>query len=217
MIRDYLIKGVNEARLTLCEEAITAFGVYAAELCKWNRKVNLTAISSERDIAVKHLIDALFFSDYVTEAENLLDIGSGAGIPAIPFKIVHPEVSVVSVDAVGKKINFQRHVARLLKLEKFTALHSRVEHLQESHAGAFDVVTSRAFSDLEKFALLAAPLLKPGGRIVAMKGPAAGQEISEEVQRLQRAGFSISSRFHYDLPFNSGKRCLVVIKPCETA
>lgn len=217
MIREYLVKGAAEARLILGEEAIRAFELYAAELCKWNRKVNLTAISNERDIAVKHIVDALLFADSVAEAENMLDIGSGAGIPAIPFKIVRPEVAVVSVDAVGKKINFQRHVARLLKLEKFTALHSRVESMHASHAGFFDVITSRAFSDLEKFALLAAPLLKSGGRMIAMKGPAVEHEMSDEMLRLQAAGFAICSRHHYELPFNSGKRFLVVIKPFEAA
>ena len=217
MIRDYLIKGAAEVGLALGEEAIQAFELYAAELCKWNRKVNLTAISSELDIAAKHIIDALLFADYVTEAENLLDVGSGAGIPAIPFKIVHPEVNVVSVDAVGKKINFQRHAARLLKLDNFSALHSRVENLHASHAGFFDVITSRAFSDLGKFAMLAAPLLKPGGRMIAMKGPAVEQEMSNEMLELQAAGFTICSRHHYELPFNCGKRCLVVIKPAEAA
>lgn len=217
MIREYLVKGAIEAGLHLGEETIRALELYAAELGKWNRKVNLTAISTERDIAVKHLIDALMFADYVTEAGSLLDIGSGAGVPAIPFKIVRPDVTVVSVDAVGKKINFQRHVARLLKLENFSALHSRVECMHVSHAGFFDVITSRAFSDLEKFALLAAPLLKPGGRMIAMKGPAVEQEISNEMLRLQESDFEICSRHHYELPFGSGKRCLVVIKPLQTA
>ncbi len=216
MMRDVLVEAADEARLKITDDEIRAIELYVAELRKWNRKVNLTAITGEREIATKHIIDALFLAEQVTGAKKLLDIGSGAGIPAIPFKIVKPEVSVVSVDAVGKKINFQRHVARLLKLVNFEALHARVESMHATHAANFDVITSRAFSDLEKFAELAAPLLTADGYMIAMKGPAVAEEMSDEMTRLQAAGFEICARHSYNLPFNSGKRCLVVIKPCKT-
>jgi len=140
-----------------------------------------------------------------------MDIGSGAGIPALPLKIVKPETKIVSVDAVGKKIMFQRHIARLLGLEGFEALHARVETLHTTYAGFFDVISSRAFSKLDTFVTLAAPMIKSGGRMIAMKGPDVQSEIEEAKGDLYSLGFEINSVQNYTLPMNKGSRCLVTI------
>jgi 16S rRNA (guanine527-N7)-methyltransferase len=211
MIRPDLEKGLIEINQSISEECIQAFELFATELKKWNSKVNLTALSKDSDIAVKHVIDSLQFAACIASNEYVLDIGSGAGIPAIPLKIVKPEVRVVAVDAVGKKILFQRHAARLLGLEKFEALHARVESLHSTHAGFFDVVVSRAFSKLDMFVSLAAPLLKSGGRMIAMKGPEVQTEIESASDELHSLGFQISLVQDYLLPMNKGKRCLITI------
>lgn len=211
MIRPALVEGLAEMGLGLSEERIQAFELFAAELKKWNRKVNLTSICKDADIAIKHIIDALVFAACVHAGDRVLDIGSGAGVPAIPLKIARPEVRVVSVDAVGKKILFQRHVARVLGLKDFEALHARVESLHAVHAGEFDVITSRAFSRLELFVALAAPLLKCGGRIIAMKGPHVVNESDPSGDELRALGFEISSVDTYSLPMNKGERSLVTI------
>jgi 16S rRNA (guanine527-N7)-methyltransferase len=209
VIRPALEEGLAEMGMALSEESIQAFELFAAELQKWNRKVNLTSICKDADIAVKHIIDSLVFAACVHDGEHVLDIGSGAGVPAIPLKIARPAVRVVSVDAVGKKILFQRHAARVLALKDFTALHARVESLHATHAGEFDVITSRAFSRLEMFVALAAPLLKSGGRIIAMKGPHVTDESDRSGDELRRLGFEISSVDMYSLPMNKGERSLV--------
>jgi len=197
--------------LSLSEEQINSFELFAAELKKWNRKVNLTSICKDVDIAIKHIIDSLVFAACVNAGDHVLDIGSGAGVPAIPLKVANPEVRVVSVDAVGKKILFQRHVSRVLGLKEFEALHARVENLHSTHAGRFDVITSRAFSRLEMFVALAAPLLKNGGRIIAMKGPPVNDEFDRVEAELRLVGFEISSMDTYSLPMNKGERSLVTI------
>lgn len=211
MIRPDLERGLLEMNLNISEECIQAFELFAAELIKWNRKVNLTAILSDSDIAIKHIIDSLIFASCVHTSDSLLDIGSGAGIPAIPLKIVKPEVQVVSVDAVGKKIMFQRHAARLLGLKGFEAVHARVENLHSTHAGFFDVISSRAFSKLEIFVALAAPLLKNGGQMIAMKGPDVQAEIDSSKDQLSQLGYEITSVQKYSLPMNKGNRNLVTI------
>ena len=197
--------------MSLSEEQINSFELFAAELKKWNRKVNLTSICKDVDIAVKHIIDSLVFAACVNDGEHVLDIGSGAGMPAIPLKIANPEARVVSVDAVGKKILFQRHVARMLGLKDFEALHTRVEDLHATHACRFDVITSRAFSRMELFVALAAPLLKSGGRIIAMKGPHVDNEFDGTGDKLRLLGFEISSAGTYSLPMNKGERSLVTV------
>jgi len=212
MIRQVLEKGLAETGLDLSDESIRSFELFAGELKKWNRKVNLTALCKDEDIAVKHLIDALKLTTRVHDGEDALDIGSGAGIPAIPLAIVRPAVRVVSVDAVGKKILFQRHVARQLSLNNLTALHTRVESLHSSHAGRFDVITSRAFSRLEMFVALAAPLLKTGGRMIAMRGPHVDSEFDLIREAVLSLGFEIRSVETYSLPMNKGERSLVTLE-----
>ena len=211
MIRPVLEKGLAELGMSLPEECFPAFELFCAELKKWNKKFNLTAICKDTDIAVKHIIDSLVFAACVNKDDRILDIGSGAGVPAIPLKIAFPGIEVVSVDAVGKKIAFQRHVSRLLVFNNFEAVHSRVENLHTTHAASFDVIVSRAFSSLELFVGLAAPLLKSGGRLIAMKGPGVHNEFEGIAAELRSFGFEISSVQAYSLPMNKGDRNLVTI------
>ena len=116
------------------------------ELLRWNRTHNLTAITDPIEVCEKHLADSLTLLPLLGNARRLLDLGSGAGFPALPVKIVCPDLEVVSVDAVGKKVAFQRHVARTLKLSGFTAVHGRAEDLPGTPpcGSGFDLVTARA-------------------------------------------------------------------------
>lgn len=218
MIGIELQRLATEMGLPLSGESVSAFERFVDELKKWNRKINLTAIRNDTDIVIKHLIDSLVFATSVADGESVLDIGSGAGFPAIPLSITRPDVSVASVDAVGKKISFQRHVARALSLSRFEAVHARVEELQESRARQFDVVVSRAFSSLDLFVTLAAPFMKSGGRMIAMKGPSVRGEHEEMGDKLRGQGFEITSIREYSLPHNRGERVLVTltaVKPHE--
>jgi 16S rRNA (guanine527-N7)-methyltransferase len=210
---DAILKsGAAELGIVVTDAVAEALSIYSVELLKWNRKINLTAITAENEIADKHFIDSLYFASRVNSGEKTLDIGSGAGMPAIPLAIARPEVVVVSVDAVAKKVQFQRHIARLLDLENLTALHARVESMGSQYCNTFDLITSRAFSSLELFVRLAKPLLKNEGRLVAMKGPSTSQEISEAEKSIKALGFEITAVSNYDLPSGSGKRCLVELK-----
>jgi 16S rRNA (guanine527-N7)-methyltransferase len=203
--------------LVLSGSQIAAFETYAAELIKWNAKVNLTAITKDAEIAIKHFVDSLALVPLLEGADRLLDIGSGAGLPVLPLKIVRPEVAMTSVDAVAKKIHFQRHVIRLLNLPQIEAIHSRIEALHATHQKAFTVITSRAFTRLDRFAQLAAPLLADDGRLVAMKGGGTDDEISGSDCSLTELGFEISSVQRYSLPHNMGERILTVLKRCKAA
>ncbi len=215
MIKKTIESGAREIGICVGNEVLCKLEIYSQELLKWNRKINLTAITNENEIAIKHFIDALYFAVHVSDNELVLDIGSGAGVPAIPLKIARPSVKVVSVDAVSKKIQFQKHVARLLELNEFDAIHARIESMHKEFAKKFDVIASRAFSSLEQFVKLSAPLLADGGRLIAMKGPASAEEILSSESALKNLGFQVEKTINYDLPFNNGKRCLVVITCCK--
>lgn len=211
MIRSLLGGFVKEIGVEISDLMLSDLERFAVELRKWNGKINLTAITSDEDIAIKHLVDSIIVSRWMCNTNRLLDIGSGAGVPAIPLKILLPKTQVMSVDAVGKKISFQRHIARLLELQGFDAVHTRVESLHRTHAGYFDVIISRAFSRLDTLVSLAAPLLSTGGKIIAMKGPSAEEEISGEKKCLKDSGLYVIDVQPYVLPLNKGERRLVIV------
>lgn len=217
MIADILLAETDNIGVKLSDDMIKAFETYAAELIKWNSKVNLTAITKPNEIAVKHFIDSLYLAPYVSDEDLVLDIGSGGGLPVLPLKIVRPETCMTSVDAVGKKITFQRHVIRILGLNKIEAIHARIEDMHKTHAGKFSLITSRAFTRLDNFVELAYPLLKENGRIIAMKGSGVADEITVSNETLATSGFTITSKISYELPYQMGNRSLIVMTPCKSS
>lgn len=194
-------------------ETLPALERLVDELLRWNRSRNLTAITDRGEALEKHLVDSLALLPFARRARHLLDIGSGAGFPSLPLKIACPQLAVVSVDAVGKKIDFQRHIGRILGLEKFTAWHGRIEKLQEqaSYRAAFDLVTARALCGLAELVGLAEPFLQPGGRLVAMKGPEGEREFAEQRDRLLLEGWE-ASLHRFKLPVSGAVRCLVELR-----
>ncbi len=214
-IEDLLLTCATELGLALDAEKLEKFAAFAGELIKWNRKINLTAITNERDIVVKHFADSLVLLKFIEGAGSLLDIGSGGGFPSVPLKIMLPMLSVVSVDAVEKKILFQRHVARFLSLEDFSAVHARCEELRWEYAEHFDWIVSRAFSDIATFAGMVAPLLKRNGRIIAMKGKRGGDEAISAVPRLAEIGVVVAEFIELKLPVTGEPRSLVIMKKID--
>lgn len=198
---------LSQLDLVVATEAIPLLERLADELLRWNPRRNLTAIIDRDEVLEKHLVDSLTLLPFASQATHLLDIGSGAGFPSLPLKIVCPNLKVVSVDAVGKKIDFQRHVARTLGLQGFTALHERIERLTD-YLAAFDLVTARALCSLGELITLAGPFLAPGGRLVAMKGPEGKREFFEQQESLKQQGWS-AFLHNLKLPVSKAERCLI--------
>lgn len=211
-LREYLEQGAEELGLVLDQTHFEKLSIFADELCKWNKKINLTAITRIDDIAVKHFLDSLVILKYEPIGKELLDIGSGGGFPSIPLKITTPSTSIVSVDAVEKKIHFQRHIVRLLCLEKFDAVHARVENLIESYHERFDTIVSRAFSDIPKFVQSALPLLAIDGVIIAMKSRDGRKEVEVSADKLTALGVTVTAIHEFQLPISKEQRTLVIIK-----
>jgi len=201
---------LQQQKLAVPPEQVSQLVWLADELLRWSRSRNLTAISRPDEVVEKHLVDCLTLAPHVPETGRLLDIGSGAGFPALPLKIVKPCLDVVSVDAVAKKIMFQRHVARALRLEKFMAVHGRVEACLEAPGfeNKFDLITARAVGRLVLLLRLAGPLLKSGGQLVAMKGPEGLDELAECREQLVVEGWSVREKF-LTLPISGAGRWLL--------
>jgi len=206
-----LVTGAGELGLKLGAAELGKLYIFASELKKWSRKINLTAIRGDEEIAVKHFLDSLSLLRIVGFKGDLLDIGSGGGFPAIPLKISCRDLQVVSVDAMEKKIIFQRHVARLLGLHGFEALHARAEELAAQRAGCFDWVVSRAFSDIPTFVRIALPLLTEQGKIIAMKGRCGREEAEAAGPALREMGSEVSEIIVFKLPVSGDARSLIII------
>jgi 16S rRNA (guanine527-N7)-methyltransferase len=125
--RHLLVEGAEVFGIRLNETQVAAFDLFLRELLKWNQKINLTAIRSGKGIVLKHFLDSLSAFPYLSRTVSLLDIGSGAGFPGIPLKIVHPSLEVTLIDSVRKKIDFQRHVIRMLGLKGTESIHGRIQ------------------------------------------------------------------------------------------
>jgi len=183
------------------------------ELLRWNAKHNLTAITDQQEVLEKHLVDSLSLLPLVPRQARMLDVGSGAGLPGLVLKCVRPDLELVSVDAVGKKISFQRHVIRLLGLSGARAEQLRIERLGDcpQHRKAFDLVVFRALGRLDLFLPLMAPCLAEGGRVVAMKGPEGGKELAASRGVLDRLGLECMEIRDLVLPQSGSKRALIVL------
>lgn len=202
---------LRQCGLDLPHEVLERLLNYLDELLRWNRSVNLTAITDRDEALEKHLCDSLTLLPLLRGDELMLDLGSGGGLPGIPLSIACPELRVVSVDAVEKKILFQRHVARLLGLRHFDARHRRAEQLAAEGA-RFDVITSRAFASLADFVRLALPVLGHDGRLLVMKGPEGEAELEAERGSLDQLGVRHIETRRIRLPQSGSRRVLIVLQ-----
>ncbi|MDT8440187.1 MAG: 16S rRNA (guanine(527)-N(7))-methyltransferase RsmG [Desulfuromonadales bacterium] len=205
-----LAERLDHQQINLSASVVAQLERLAVELQRWNVRYNLTAITDPAEIDEKHLVDSLTLLPLISNGSRLLDIGSGAGFPALPVKIACPDLTVVTVDAVAKKVRFQRHVVRVLGLSDFQAVHGRVETLagESAYRKRFDLVTARAVTSLPKLVALAEPLLRQEGRLLAMKGPEAQNELLAYGDQLEEKGWVFAC--HDQILCQSGaRRCLV--------
>ncbi len=183
-IAERLRQGTEELNLDLDQATLDKLLVYLNLIGKWNKVFNLTAIRKPEEMLTHHLLDSLAVLPYLTPG-NLLDIGSGAGLPGIPVALARPDISVVMLDSNSKKTRFIQQAIVELGLSNAEVVHSRVEDYTVDKG--FDTVISRAFSSLSQFVEGAIPLLGERGRFLAMKGKypddelAAVQELAEVI------------------------------------
>ena len=217
-----IVEGARELGITVHAGQAEQFAAHALILDEWNQKINLTAIASPVDMAVKHFLDSIVSSRYIEPGSHLLDVGSGAGFPGIPLKVMLPSLNVTLVDATRKKVSFLNHVIRQLHLECIGAIHSRIENLQQKREGRFDVIVCRAFSSLGNFVEKSLPLLAPDGLIMAFK---AGEPGSDTDQALKQNGgdvFLVAGKgtptalrmkcVRFKLPFLNLSRTLILLR-----
>jgi len=190
----------------LTHSQLDQFRRYAETLVQWNKKMNITRITSPRDIAIKHFFDSLAVVSFIENFrhESILDVGSGGGFPGIPLSLVLPDATFTLLDASRKRVHFLKYVSHVLGTHHVHVCCDRLESFQPDKK--YDIIISRAFTDLSRFASLSKPLLDVSGRIIAMKG----QHVFDELNQFDASGYNITIK-SYDLPVINQKRYLVLL------
>ncbi len=187
---------------------------YMNLLLEWNEKINLTAITDEKEIILKHFIDSFTINKFINSGDKMLDIGTGAGFPGLPIKIIRAEVDVFLMDSLNKRINFLNEVIESLQLKNIEAFHSRAEEMAKNNKfrEKFDVVTSRAVAKLNILLEYMLPYTKVNGKCLCMKGPNIEEEIKEAEKALKILGGEIEKIEKIILPDSNIERKIIIIR-----
>jgi len=204
----------NHLGITLSDLQQYQFQLLQDELLEWNEKINLTAIRDAQGIQEKHFFGSLTcFLGFEKWPESLIDVGSGAGFPGLPVKIVIPEMRLTLVESVDKKANFSHHIVDKLGLTNVTVLSKRVEEVARmpAHREAYDIAIARAVAPAPTLAEYLLPLVKVGGRSLMQKGTRGPEEIREAEKIIDLCGGEISDVLHLDFEGIEGEGNLVII------
>ena len=214
-------QALAEQGLELNDRQKKQFHRYFQLLVEWNEKINLTAITAEEEVYLKHFYDSLapILQGYVlNEPISLLDIGAGAGFPSLPMKILFPQLEVTIIDSLNKRIQFLHLLAEDLGLEGVHFYHGRAEDFAQDKQfrAQFDLVTARAVARMQVLSELTIPFLKVGGRLIALKASSAEDELHQAKNALNLLFAKVLDNVDYQLPNGDPRTLTIVEKKKET-
>jgi 16S rRNA (guanine527-N7)-methyltransferase len=217
----HLTEGARALGIELTAEQQAAFQLYYEQLVEWNGKFNLTTITGYEEVQIRHFLDSLscLLAEEVRWVldqgdARVVDVGTGAGFPGIPLKLLYPQVQLTLLEATGKKVTFLQHLVQQLGLRDVTAIHARAEELgrDRGHRERYDLALVRAVAELAVAVEYALPLCRVGGWTVAQKGEAGAAEAQAARPAIALLGGGPDRVVPVDLPGLRGDRCLVVIQ-----
>ncbi len=208
--------GIEALSGSITEKQLGQFMTYSQLLCLWNEKMNLTAVTDPDGIAVKHFLDSIlpiFYIDFDGEI-SIADVGTGAGFPGIPIKIMKPDCRLTLIDSLNKRISFLTEVVQSIELKNTQCIHGRAEELghNKDYRESFDIVVSRAVANMTVLCEYCLPFVKVGGRFVALKSENAEQELEDSRTMIGNLGGEVEKVISADLPMSDITRKLIVIK-----
>ncbi|WP_404348662.1 16S rRNA (guanine(527)-N(7))-methyltransferase RsmG [Sutcliffiella horikoshii] len=220
MNKEQFISLLEEKGISLSSQQLSQFDTYYKLLVEWNEKMNLTAITDEEEVYLKHFYDSITASFYVdlNQELSLCDVGAGAGFPSIPLKICFPNLKVTIVDSLNKRITFLQNLANELDLKNVHFVHDRAETFgkKADYREKFDLVTARAVARLSVLSELCLPLVKEGGMFVPMKAAAASEELEKGKKALQILGGKLEKVHSFSLPLEESERNILIINKIKS-
>lgn len=207
-----LIEKANCIGIEISQENAKQFYKYMKLLLEWNEKMNLTAITDPEEIILKHFVDSLTIMPYLSNANTILDVGTGAGFPGLPLKILEDNKEFTLLDSLNKRIIFLQNVISELELKNVQAIHGRAEEYISQKRESYDIVTSRAVAKLNVLIEYMLPFVKVGGRCICMKSFEIEEELKEAKKAIEILGGEIEKIDEITLPNTDIKRKIVVIK-----
>lgn len=204
-----LNEGAVNLGISLSPEQISLFYIHFQELLIWNKKINLVKRRDSKEIVIKDFLDSLIGHKRIREGASLLDLGSGAGFPGVPLKIVKPSLQVILYEASLKKVHFLQNLIRLLKFNDLKVQWVEKRNEKDGLLQKFDFVISRAFGSLIKFGQYGLPFVKEGGNLIAMKGRRGEEELKLALPKLNNLGIVVSFIDEFQLPFLGHKRIII--------
>lgn len=205
---------LDEIQIKLNDKQLMQFYKYMNLLIEWNKKINLTSIIEPEEIIIKHFVDSVIISKYIEKGLKVIDVGTGAGFPGIPLKIVRDDIEIVLLDSLNKRVNFLNEVIKDIKLEKIQTIHARVEEFAKNkkYRENFDAVISRAVANMSTLSEYMLPLTKVGGKMLSMKGPDFEKEIENSKKAISILGGEIEKIDEYQLPKTEMKRSIIIVE-----
>lgn len=203
--------------MNIDEEKAKKFQKYKDLLLEWNNKINLTAITEENEIILKHFIDSCTILKYIEDNQKIIDIGTGAGFPGIPLKIMNESLKITLVDSLNKRVNFLNEVISELKLENIEGIHSRAEDLgrDNNYREKYDVATSRAVANLSTLLEYLMPFVKVNGICICMKGPNIEEELNEAKKAINELSGKLEEVYNFKLPNSDIERNIIIVRKVD--
>lgn len=212
--RELLTAGLRELGVAECPSAADNLQRYSEILREKNKVMNLTAITDPTEIVTRHFLDCAALAPYMPQDGRVLDVGTGAGFPGIPLKIAFPEVEVVLLDSLNKRVKFLNEVIGQLGLSKITAVHGRAEDFarQKDYREQFDLVVSRAVANLSSLSEYCLPYVKVGGRFVSYKSGKLNEELTAAQKAIHVLGGEAKEPVYFQLTGTEDERSFVCIE-----
>ncbi len=220
MFKDIMRQEADASGITLTDEQICSLNRYYELLIEWNQKMNLTALTEPHDVALKHFCDSILLLNYVDipQGSSLIDVGTGAGFPSIPIKIVRPDIELCLLDSLNKRLVFLSDVVLELNLSDVAIVHARAEDeaKNKNMRESFDFATSRAVAQLNVLSEYCLPYVKVGGAFLAMKGKYSEEEIASSKNAIKTLGGKIAKVDTYNLSDGSERTIINIAKLSST-
>ena len=208
------IEEAQKINIELDKNQIEKFYKYMDLLIEWNEKINLTAITEPEDIILKHFVDCATILKYIKDEDKIIDIGTGAGFPGIPLKILNEKLDITLMDSLNKRINFLNEIINKLDLKNIVAIHARAEELarNKGYREKFDIATSRAVANLSTLSEYMLPFVKKNGMVISMKGSNIEEEVKNAKKAIKILGGEIEKIDNFNLANTNNIRNIITIK-----